>query len=99
MHLYPTMPITIPVWRSFQTLESNSEAASASACCNFSLGSLEITCPDPGMVSFALTEQQRPDIWRWAIVDTQGLILGVGCEPTRARAHRVAELALQMSVA
>ncbi len=89
------MPTILPIWRSFQTLASNSEAAFASACCNYSLGTLEVTCPDPGVVSFALTEQKHADVWRWAIVDIQGCILGTGCEPTRARAHSVAELALQ----
>ena len=81
-------------WRSFQTLAANSEAATASACCHFSLGTLEITSPDPGLARFALTEQKRPDMWRWAIVDTQGYIIGTGCEPTREKARLVAELEL-----
>lgn len=89
-----TMSTLCHTWRSFQTLAANSEAATASACCHFSLGTLEITSPDPGLARFALTEQKRPDIWRWAIVDTQGYIIGTGCEPTREKAHLVAELEL-----
>ena len=90
------MPITIPVWRSFQTIASNTEAASVSACCNYSLGTLEVSCCDPGVASFALTEQKHSNSWRWAIFNMDGSILGTGCEPTQARARTVAELALQV---
>lgn len=92
------MPITVPVWRSFQTLASNTEAASVSACCNYSLETLEVSCCAPGVANFALTEQKHADSWRWAIFNTDGSILGTGCEPTRAQAHLVAEQALQMCV-
>jgi len=92
------MPVTLPLWRSFQSLDSNSEAASVSACCNYSLGTLEVACRDPGVANFALTEQKHADSWRWAVFNTDGSILGTGCEPTRAQAHLVAELALTMCV-
>jgi len=88
------MTSTDPIWRSFQTLASNAESASVSACCDFSLQTLEVSCPDPGMVSFALTERKCSDTWRWAIFDRLDSLLGEGCEPTRQRAKLAAELAL-----
>lgn len=91
----PTMPFAIPVWRSFQTLASNSEAASVSARCNYSLATLDVSCRNPGVANFALTERRHADSWRWAIFNTDGSILGTGCEPTRALAHLVAEQALE----
>jgi len=91
------MPGTIPIWRSFQTLASSAEAAAVSICCNYSLGTLEVSCRNPGVANFALTEQKHPDSWRWAVFNTDGSILSTGCEPTRAQAHRVAEQKLESS--
>jgi len=91
------MPFTIPIWRSFQTLASSTEAASVSVCCNYSLGTLEVACGNPGVANFALTEQKHADSWRWAIFNTDGSLLSTGCEPTRAQAHSVAEQALESS--
>ena len=93
----PTMPFSIPIWRSFQTLASNAAVASVSACCNYSLGTLEVFCSYRGVANFALTEQKHADSWRWAIFDTDGSILGTGCEPTRVQAHLVAGQALESS--
>ncbi len=87
-----------PIWRSFQSLVSSTEAASVSACCNYSLGTLEVSCSNPGTASFALTEQRHPDSWRWAIFNTDGSILGTGCESTQAQAKQVAEAALRSTV-
>jgi hypothetical protein len=84
-----------PIWRSFQTLASNSEAASVSACCNYSLGTLEVSCHRPGVANFALTEQKHFDSWRWATFNTDGSLLSTGCEPTRVQAQQVAEVALR----
>jgi len=90
------MSSLIPPWRSFLTLSSNSEAATASVCCNFSFATLEVACCHPGTASFALTERKQTDVWRWAICSTQGVILHAGCEPTQTGAKRVAEEALRL---
>ena len=89
------MPLTLPIWRSFLSLTSSHEAASVSICCNYSLGTLDVTCRDPGVANFAVTEQKHVDSWRWATFDTDGSILGTGCEPTQALAHAIAEQALE----
>jgi hypothetical protein len=88
------MSMTLPLWRHFQDIASPSESVSASAGCNYSLGTLEVSCRDPGLARYALTEQQHSDNWRWAIYSMQGAILGTGCEPTQALAKSVAEQAL-----
>lgn len=88
------MPLALPVWRSFQSLASNSEAASVSACCNYSLATLDVICRNPGVANFALTEQKHTDSWRWAIFNTDSSVLGTGWERTRAQAHLAAEQAL-----
>lgn len=88
------MPLALPVWRSFQSLDSSSEAACLSACCNYSLATLDVTCRDPGVANFALTEQKHADRWRWAIFNTDGSILSTGWEVTREKAHSTAEQAL-----
>lgn len=91
------MPFVLPVWRSFQSLASSPEAAAVSVCCNYSLGTLDVTCRNPGVANFAVTEKKNSNSWRWAIFDTDGSILGTGCEPTQALAHTVAERALESS--
>lgn len=88
-----------PPWRSFIALASNNEAVSASACCNFSFATLEVSCCHPGATSFALTEREHIDVWRWAICSPQGVILHAGCEPTQTGAKKVAEEALQLEEA
>ena len=91
------MPLALPIWRTFQSLASRAEAASVSLRCSYSLGTLEVSCRNPGVTNFALTEQKHADSWRWAIFNTDGSILGTGCEPTRARAQLVAEQELESS--
>jgi hypothetical protein len=56
---------------------------------------LDVTCREPGVANFAVTEQKHADSWRWAIFNTDGSILATGCEPSRAEAHSVAERALE----
>ena len=68
-----------------------------SVCCNYSLSTLDVTCHSPGVANFAVTEQKHADSWRWAIFNTDGSILGTGCETTRDLAHSVAEQALESS--
>jgi hypothetical protein len=89
------MPAAVPIWRHFQDLSSPSESASASASCNYSLGTLEVSCRNPGLTRFAVTEQRHMDNWRWAIFSMQGSMLGTGCEVTQALAKTVAEQALE----
>jgi hypothetical protein len=90
------MSYLIPPWRSFRTLDSNSEAANASACCDFSFATLEIACGHPGAESFALTERKHVDDWRWAVCSATGRILCAGDEPTQMGAKCVAEEALRV---
>ena len=92
------MPLALHLWRSFQSLASSPEAAAVSVCCNYSLGTLDVTCRDPGVANFAVTEQKHANSWRWAIFNTDGSILGTGCEPTRDEAHSVAERALEAAL-
>lgn len=89
------MALALHIWRSFQSLAPSPEAASVSTCCNYSLGTLDVTCREPGVANFAVTERKHADSWRWATFDTDGSLLGTGCEPTRAQAHAVAERALE----
>src|SRR5438067_1073370 len=89
------MPFLIPPWRSFRTLSSSHEAASASVCCGFSFATLEIASSDPGIANFALTEQQQAGAWRWAVCSPWGAILQAGSESSQSGAKRVAEAALQ----
>ena len=90
------MDYVSPLWRSFRSLDSNNEAACVSACCSFSYSTLEIASCHPGTASFALTERQQCDAWRWAICSTEGQVLHTGCEPTQTGAKRVAEEALRL---
>ena len=87
------MSLLVPNWRCFQSITSDAEAASFSECCLFSLATLEVDC-DSETKSFALTERQRPDAWRWAIVNARGLILQGGCASTQGEAKQIAEDAL-----
>ena len=88
-----TMSFLVPNWRSFQNVSRGAEAASFSRCCRFSLGTLEVDC-DPATLSFALTEQELPGAWRWAIISDQGGVLSAGCESTQVAAKKVATEAL-----
>ena len=87
------MSLLVPHWRCFQSVSSGAEASSFSESCLFSLATLEVDC-DPATHSFALTEEEQPGIWRWAIVSERGVILHAGCEPTQGAAKQVASLAL-----
>jgi hypothetical protein len=77
-----------PIWRTFQNVVSAAEAASYSENCVFSLSTLEIDCP-PGATTFAITEREHPDVWRWAIVNARGRVIDHGSEPTQAGAKLV----------
>jgi hypothetical protein len=84
------MHCAISTWRGFCSLPSDSEAASVSKHCVFSLSTLEIMC-DSATAWFALIEKEHAKAWRWAVLSDEGLILREGQQPTQADAKRVAE--------
>jgi|GEM_PF-1097411 len=83
------MSQVVPIWRCFRTIPSDAEALLFSEHCLFSLATLEVVC-DSATRSFALTEQERPGVWRWAIINDRGVILQAGSEPSQAAAKKVA---------
>ncbi len=83
-----------PTWRCFENISSGHEAASAAACCAFSLSTLEVASI-PDSIFFAVTERKQPEIWRWAIIGDGHLILEQGFEPTRDAAKDAAAHALE----
>jgi len=85
----------IPIWRAFSTIDSDAEAASISTYCFFSLATLEVARSSE-TASIAVTERERPEVWRWAIVSTGGTILDDGRESTQEAAKTVAAEALQL---
>lgn len=87
------MSLLLSNWRSFHAIAADAEASSFSAFCLFSLATLEIAC-DVATNSFALTEQERPGRWRWAVISERGLILRAGWESTQVAAKEFANAAL-----
>jgi len=87
------MPLFVSNWRCFQAIPSDAEASAFSESCLYSLATLEVDC-DSATRNFALTEQELPGIWRWAVISARGVIIQAGCEPTQMAAKRVATAAL-----
>jgi len=87
------MSLLLPNWRCFQAISADAEASSFSEFCLFSLATLEIAC-DGATNSFALTEQEMPGHWRWAIISERGVILRAGWESTQVAAKEFANAAL-----
>lgn len=85
-------------WRAFENISSNSEAASAAACCVFSLSTLEVASADDD-ASFALTERRQPEVWRWAVIGSGGIILEEGYEASQCDAKVAALEALNLMIA
>jgi hypothetical protein len=85
-------------WRAFEDIASNSEAACAAACCTFSLATLEVASANDE-ASFALTECEQPEVWRWAVVGPGGVILEEGCERSQDEAKVAASEALNLMMA
>jgi hypothetical protein len=83
-----------PIWRTFQSVSSAAEAAAYAHSCIFSLATLEIAC-SPGATPYALTEQEQPGVWRWAVVDEMGRVIHDGWEPTQAGAKLASAHVLQ----
>lgn len=87
------MSLLLPNWRCFQAISADAEASSFSAFCLFSLATLEVAC-DVATNSFALTEQEMPGHWRWAVISERGVILRTGWESTQVAAKAFANAAL-----
>jgi hypothetical protein len=97
--LHPTTSTYMTLnWRAFENISSNSEAASAAACCAFSLSTLEVASARDE-ASFALTERKQPEVWRWAVIGPGGIILEEGCEPSQHDAKMSASEALSLMMA
>ena len=60
-----------------------------SAYCRFSLATVEFLF-SPTNVFCALIEQEYPGVWRWAVYDTQDIVLMEGAEPTQTEAKQAA---------
>lgn len=71
------------------SLSSPAEAAILSARCRFSLATTEVLC-SPANTFFALTEQEHPSVWRWAVYGTSDAALDEGTSPSRLEAGRSA---------
>jgi hypothetical protein len=85
-------------WRAFEDISSNSKAATAAACCAFSLSTLEVASLS-NSPSFALTERKQPEAWRWAIIGLGGLVLEEGCEGSQSEAKNSAAEAFSLMMA
>ena len=82
-------------WSPFENISSGPKAASAAASCEFSLCTLEVaTIADAA--GFVLTERKQPEVWRWAVIRANGVLLEEGFEPTQADAKRAAANALEL---
>ena len=93
------MTFPTSAWRSFRNLESNREAASASACCDFSLATLEVAHGPSVTACFGLTEKRQAGEWRWAVCSAEGIILQAGFLPTQTGAKEAAEAKLRFAEA
>ena len=93
LNLLPRIPVRVACWRRFKTITSDAEALLFSQNCLFSLATLEVD-RDPETNNFALTEQEQPNVWRWALVSDEGEVIQTGNEPTQVAAQRVASDAL-----
>ena len=92
--LFP-VPSSISIWRSFGSIPCDAQAALVSARCLFSFGTLEVA-RIPESPGFALTECEHATVWRWAIVDGDGVVIDDGSEPTQGQAQKTAEAALRL---
>jgi len=88
----PLSPAHLP-WRSIGELPCPAQSAILSARCRFSLSTAEVLCC-PADTYFALTEQEHPDTWRWAVYGTRDDPLDEGLAPTRVEAGQAAVAAL-----
>jgi len=98
VHSLRSMTFLTPIWRSFRDIPADDEASFVSSSGNCSLDTLEVSCT-PGIRSFALTERQQPDIWRWAVVGAREQVVEEGWEPTQTDAKKAAVEALGKLIA
>jgi hypothetical protein len=93
MQTSPMKSFSLSIWCPFRDIPSAPEAAMVSENCRFSLATLEVVCR-AGTSSFALTECEHINVWRWAIINTSGRVLDAGHETTQTAAKTHAESAL-----
>lgn len=82
------------IWTRFENMTPGPKAASASSSCAFSLCTLEIASIADGS-TFVLVERKQPDVWRWAIIGANGILLEEGFEPNLPYAKKAAAGAVQ----
>jgi hypothetical protein len=82
-------------WSLFADFAPGPKAASAAASCIFSLCTLEIA-PIADAPVIALVERKQKDVWRWAVIGPNRLLLEEGFEPCPSDAKRAAEAAVQL---
>ena len=87
----PMHPIL--AWRTFDNFPSGPEAATVAATCGYSLATLEVAILHP-CSGFAIIERKSPEIWRWAVVGKDGVLLQEGCETCPVEAKGAASRAL-----
>lgn len=89
---------SLSIWCPFGIIPSAAEAAMVSESCLYSLATLEVVCR-AGSSSFAVTECEHTDVWRWAIINTAGRVLSDGHAATQIGAKTDAESALGIAAA
>jgi hypothetical protein len=82
-------------WNPFENIPCGPRAASVAASCEFSLCTLEVASIADAD-GFVLTERKQPDVWRWAVIRANGVLLEEGFEPTQMDAKRAAAEALKL---
>jgi hypothetical protein len=82
-------------WSLFVDFAPGPKAAWAAASCIFSLCTLEIA-PIADAPVIALVERKQKDVWRWAVIGLNGLLLEEGFEANQPDAKRAAEAAVQL---
>jgi hypothetical protein len=87
--------LTALTWSLFVDFAPGPKAAWAASSCIFSLCTLEIAHIADAPV-IALVERKQMDVWRWAVIGLNGLLLEEGFEPSQPDAKRAAEAAVQI---
>ncbi len=92
-----SLPVPPKNWRSLCDLSSAAEAAFLSARCRYSLETTEVLCSPPE-TNWALTEQKRSGVWRWAIYGSPHAPMAEGLSPTQTEAKLAASAAIQQGI-
>ena len=86
-------PLPTLAWRTFDNFPSGPEAATVASTCAYSLATLEVAVLH-ACSGFAIVERKAPEVWRWAVVGKDGVLLEEGCETCPAEAKGAASRAL-----